>query len=309
MTCSNQEIEKLLPRLLLDDNDSRREALADIDEKYISDAKGINVDYIFYIENLKNTEFSKARFRIEPLYAEIFSEIKKMFDDVELYSVQPIIDFISKTDIPKISKILSVETRQEYFNYCIGLSDRYVPIIPLDISHKLHSTNEKSLLLEQVYLDEKNKIGLDTSTQSEKSEKTDSLQKKYLNNKTELKKELCNYIMLWIHAYRFLKARQQLLSTNKNVVAFSHRYQGWSKPRQKINEVLEIEFKSNFGYGNSSYFYLILVYRGVQIYPFMDWINYKYAEASEMEGYSERFHKRKYMKGSLKVRRCLQRRL
>lgn len=296
MTCSNQEIEKLLPRLLLDDNDSRREALADIDEKYISDAKGINVDYIFYIENLKNTEFSKARFRIEPLYAEIFSEIKKMFDDVELYSVQPIIDFISKTDIPKISKILSVETRQEYFNYCIGLSDRYVPIIPLDISHKLHSTNEKSLLLEQVYLDEKNKIGLDTSTQSEKSEKTDSLQKKYLNNKTELKKELCNYIMLWIHAYRFLKARQQLLSTNKNVVAFSHRYQGWSKPRQKINEVLEIEFKSNFGYGNSSYFYLILVYRGVQIYPFMDWINYKYAEASEMEGYSERFHKKKIYK-------------
>lgn len=293
MTSSDKEVEKLLPRLLLDDNDSRREALAEIDEEYVSDAKGINVDYLLYIENLKNSEFSKSRFRIEPLYAEIFSEIKKFLNNMDLYNVQSIIDFITRTDIPKISKLLSVETRQEYFNYCIGLSDRYVPIIPLDISHKIHSTNEKYLLLEQVYLDAKNKLELDSSTQSEKSEKTESLQKKYLNNKTELKKELCNYIMLWIHAYRFLKARQQLLSTNKNVVAFSHRYQGWSKPRQKINEALEIEFKTNFGYGNSSYFYLILVYRGVQIYPFMDWINYKYAEASEMEGYSERFHQKK----------------
>ena len=70
MTYSDQEIEKLLPRLLLDDNDSRRETLAEIDEGYTSDAKGINIDYMFYIENLKNSEFSKTRFRIEPLYSQ-----------------------------------------------------------------------------------------------------------------------------------------------------------------------------------------------------------------------------------------------
>lgn len=292
MTNNDEELEKLLPRLVLDDTDSRREALADIDEKHTSEAQGINVDYMFYIENLKDSDFSKKSFRIEPLYADIFKKIKEIFTETDDYDLLFIIDYVKKTSIIKASKDLSRESRQEYYNYCVGLADRYIPIISLDIDHKLISIAEKKLLLNQVYMDTKNKIELDCLNGNIENNKIKDLDNKYSNNKTELKKELCNYIMLWIHAYRFLKARQQLLSLNKDVVAFSHRYQGWSKPRQKINDVLDIEFKTNFGYGNSSYFYLLLVYKGVKIYPFMDWINYKYAEASEMEGYSEQFHEK-----------------
>lgn len=292
MTNIDGEIEKLLPRLLLDSADSRRESIASIEKKHTSEAKGVNVDHIFYIENLKGSVFSKNIFAVEPLYIDLFNEIKNIYPQIESYSLHPIIDLIRKSGVIESSKELSKESRQEYFNYCVGLSDRYIPIIPLDINQKITSIVDMQSHLDKVHLDYKNNIKNELLDKYVEDQRLEKLNKGYLNNSTELKKELCNYTMLWIHAYRFLKARQQLLSMNKNVVAFSHRYQGWSKPRQKINEVLDIEFKTNFGYGNSSYFYLLLIYKGIKIFPYMDWINYKYAAASEMEGYSARFHKK-----------------
>lgn len=292
MTNIDGEIEKLLPRLLLDSADSRRESIASIEKKHTSEAKGVNVDHIFYIENLKGLVFSKKTFAVEPLYVDLFNEIKNIYPELKSYSLQIIIDNINKSGVIESSKELFKESRQEYFNYCVGLADRYIPIIPLDINQKIISIVEKKSLLDKVHLDYKKDIENEQLDKYLKDHRLEKLNKGYSNNSTELKKELCNYIMLWIHAYRFLKARQQLLSMNKNVVAFSHRYQGWSKPRQKINEVLDIEFKTNFGYGNSSYFYLLIIYKGIKIFPYMDWINYKYAAASEMETYSERFHKK-----------------
>jgi len=39
------------------------------------------------------------------------------------------------------------------------------------------------------------------------------------------------------------------------ILAFSHRRVGWSEKPYQIDENFSIEFKTNFGYGNSSYFY------------------------------------------------------
>ena len=54
---------------------------------------------------------------------------------------------------------------------------------------------------------------------------------------------------------------------------------------------LKIHFKTNFGYGNSSYFYVMLEYKGIQIVPFMDWVIYPYFKAAQVLQYTMKLHR------------------
>ena len=100
---------------------------------------------------------------------------------------------------------------------------------------------------------------------------------------------ICAYILYWIRAYDIsMQIRESKKS--KNVIAFSHRYIGWSQPIFDFKD-LKIHFKTNFGYGNSSYFYVMLEYKNIQIVSFMDWIVYPYFEANQVLQYTKKLHK------------------
>ncbi|POS00535.1 hypothetical protein Q361_1721 [Flavobacterium croceum DSM 17960] len=71
-----------------------------------------------------------------------------------------------------------------------------------------------------------------------------------------------------------------------NIISFSHRSAGWSNPIYNLNENFSIEIKTNFGFGNSSYFYTIIKYKNIEITPFSDWINYEHAKFSEIVRYT-----------------------
>lgn len=55
-----------------------------------------------------------------------------------------------------------------------------------------------------------------------------------------------------------------------------------------------IEFDTNFGYGASSYFYLILTYKGLDIIPFSQWILYRCAGWKEIIRYSQAYDLQNY---------------
>lgn len=49
----------------------------------------------------------------------------------------------------------------------------------------------------------------------------------------------------------------------------AHRRVGWKVPEKKLNDHLSVRFDTNFGYGQKSYFYIMLIYKGVEIIPGM----------------------------------------
>ncbi len=73
------------------------------------------------------------------------------------------------------------------------------------------------------------------------------------------------------------------------IISFSHRSAGWSNPVYNLNKNFSIEIKTNFGFGNSSYFYTIIKYKDIEITPFSDWINYEDAKFSEIVRYTRSY--------------------
>ncbi|WP_169391426.1 MULTISPECIES: hypothetical protein [Psychrobacter] len=286
MYYSYEEIEKvkrLMPYLLKNEQNTRAKRIADISEEYIFYAKGINVNHILFMNKAEYCEYEKLYFPIENIYSEIFDNTTEFYYSKEDLDLIKFIRYINNTEIVKLSNSLSKEINNDYFNYCIYLSDKYIPNIKINIGEKIESILDLKKTLDLVY---------SNSLEDLKDPKlVDSLKERYDVSLRELKAEITKYICLWIHAYRYLKARQLMMLENPNIITFSHRYYGWSKPRQNVDQNLSIEFKTNFGYGNSSYFYLLLIYKGIQIFPFIEWVNYKYASVSNMEKYTEKYQR------------------
>ena len=49
----------------------------------------------------------------------------------------------------------------------------------------------------------------------------------------------------------------------KYILAFSHRRVGWSFPNLQLSNEFEVIFKTNFGYGSSSYFFTNIKYKKI----------------------------------------------
>lgn len=78
------------------------------------------------------------------------------------------------------------------------------------------------------------------------------------------------------------------LNDNPTILAFSHRKVGWASPSFNLNEDIKVSYLTNFGYGNSSYFYTQIHYKGIGILPYSEWVHYRYANTSEIIRYTRR---------------------
>ncbi|MBD1364949.1 hypothetical protein IDJ77_14095 [Mucilaginibacter sp. ZT4R22] len=77
------------------------------------------------------------------------------------------------------------------------------------------------------------------------------------------------------HTYH--KCRQ-----DEGVLAYSHRLIGWKTFPHQIDANFNVEFVSNFGFGNSTFFCIKLSYKGVDILPLTHWIRYRIVNKEEI---------------------------
>ena len=105
--------------------------------------------------------------------------------------------------------------------------------------------------------------------------------------KQQEKNKLLNECKQRLHA-NYLKKAYDKCNQDKEILAYSHRRVGWSAPKYHLNESFSIEFKTNFGYGSVSYFYTKIKYKGLDIVPFSDWVNYQISRIYEIVQYSSK---------------------
>ena len=91
-------------------------------------------------------------------------------------------------------------------------------------------------------------------------EKENELEKSNDNNKDDVAKEklafkylVKNKLLLWSKAASINKTYRRCYE-DKTILIFSHRLRGWSNPVFQLTPNFSVEIKTNFGYGNSSYF-------------------------------------------------------
>lgn len=91
-----------------------------------------------------------------------------------------------------------------------------------------------------------------------------------------------------LHAY-YLELTYKICEQKrleKSILAYSHRKVGWGTPKYELNPSFSIELKTNFGYGNVSYFYTRIRYKELDIIPFSVWVLYQRAHLFEIIRYS-----------------------
>lgn len=79
------------------------------------------------------------------------------------------------------------------------------------------------------------------------------------------------------------------LTNNNEVLAYSHRKIGWSFPVFKLSNDFHVIFKSNFGYGSSSYFFAIIRYKEIDIVPYSEWVHYRFVNQTDIIRYTRRY--------------------
>lgn len=92
----------------------------------------------------------------------------------------------------------------------------------------------------------------------------------------------------WCKAYAIQKAYRQC-HDDTTILSFSHRICGWSNPVHRLTANFSLELKTNFGYGWSSYFYIKMRYKSIDILPFSHWVQYEHAKFSEIVRYSQKY--------------------
>jgi len=110
----------------------------------------------------------------------------------------------------------------------------------------------------------------------------------YVSQINEIVRKTTNDYCLWSNAFSIDKVYNQC-SANNNIIAFSHKRKGWSKPLYNLTNNFTVQIKTNFGYGNSSYFYTVLTYKGLSLAAYSDLITYEFAHASEIIKYTKSY--------------------
>jgi hypothetical protein len=115
------------------------------------------------------------------------------------------------------------------------------------------------------------------------------------NNVFDPKYVLLNKIDLWKIAYQHEEAYKRI-RLDKSILAYSHCINGWSNPLFKLTEKFSVEIKTNFGYGRSSYFYVKIIYDGIELYSLHDIIRYRFIKTNEIINYTKAFGVRQEIK-------------
>ena len=102
------------------------------------------------------------------------------------------------------------------------------------------------------------------------------------------KEELKSCSLQSIKRYLLLRKRAFLLKQtlskcrNNDVLIYSHRYRGWSSPVITLNNDFSATIATNFGFGYSSYFCNILIYKNIPIIPFSHYVLYRGIDSHQM---------------------------
>lgn len=98
----------------------------------------------------------------------------------------------------------------------------------------------------------------------------------------KLKENFHREAVRYIQAVDFT-AITEAIKRDRKVRMLSHEYIGWKTIEHKISDDLIITINTNFGYGASSYFFLNIRYKGIDILPYSQLVTYYYAGIAEIK--------------------------
>lgn len=104
----------------------------------------------------------------------------------------------------------------------------------------------------------------------------------------EDKTKYLNYIMPYIYSYNYYNTIQENKVKQKYNI-FSAEIHGKFTYESTVNENLKIAIQTNFCYGSSSYFHVVVTYKGIELLPFSEWVKYYFARYNSIMRYTRAY--------------------
>lgn len=221
-----------------------------ITDKFIKIMFQINIDYIGVV---KTTLDGHVLFTNEPIkndYQNLLSKLKAMVSN-------------SNMTVLNMQNLFNSELRgtPKYINYCYPYHycSRDIEGAKFPFSYTYHEYQKK------------------ISSSNNKDMLSINLKKDYEKAAIRYIQALCYYRTL-----------NELKFDNNNKV-FSTENIGWTQYEYNINSDIKFKLSTNFGYGNSAYFFVNLTYKGIDILPYSMMVCYYYANMIDFVRYTRMY--------------------
>lgn len=237
----------------------------------------INVDYIGVVfENLKN---KKLEYKQVPIINKN-DELVGVLNDILENDNKTVLDMQGY-----FTRIFRPDSSLPAYNYCHphNYSSSY---ISYSLYPKIFAFDEYRKNIEDFKNDEMQRMYLENIERVEVINRIHELLSDY--NK-QLKREFLYDAIRYINAFGFTETLSYLKTDSANKM-FSSDSIGWTIYNYDVNKDITFQVKSNFGYGSSSYFFVNLKYKGVDILPYSDTVKYFYANMMDFIRYTRLYH-------------------
>lgn len=227
----------------------------------------MNKEFIAVVTKVNNGDLRLERVPISKEYVDIKDRLQEMKNNPN----RSLLDMQGTfTDVFK---------KKEYYYLCLAhyYSSSYIDGIryPSIITFDEYS---KKLEEKRVKLKAENK----NRTESEINRLLDEYKQK-------LKDSFYNACEWYITAYNFSKTSSEIRSKS-NSVMLSTEHIGWTTYEYKVNDDVTISINTNFGYGSSSYFFLNLKYKEIDILPYSAIVRYYNANIVELRRHTREYN-------------------
>lgn len=111
------------------------------------------------------------------------------------------------------------------------------------------------------------------------------LKEKITDYEKKLKRQFAKSAIRYIKCQRLEHALSQV-KNDPSTKMYSTDTIGWSTFKHQSSADIEVIVKTNFCYGNSAYFYLLIKYKDILIVPYSDLVHYYYADMKHLISYT-----------------------
>lgn len=105
----------------------------------------------------------------------------------------------------------------------------------------------------------------------------------------QLKSTFLTQAIRYVEAVDFT-ATSSKLKEQPTIRMMSHEKIGWKEILYKISKDLDIKVMTNFGYGASSYFFVNVRYKGIDLLPYSQLVRYYYARMADIIAYTRSYN-------------------
>lgn len=248
--------------------------------------KTVNVDYIAVIQQVnEHVEFVKREiFKNEPL----INELKEMVENPN----RTVLDLQSRMGHE------FRENERSMINYMwpYSYSSTYVPgaVYPKAMAFEDYTNSINSLRSSKTEEVTKRIMGQrknlkDTNPAQFNLLVKEEVEDAIIRHEKSLKTSYLNDCIRFSNAYCYSQLVNEL-ENDLSVRMYSTESIGWMSKRFEITDDVEITVYTNFGYGYSSYFYISLCYKGIDILPYSFFVNYYYADKRDIARYTRKYN-------------------